>query len=155
MWRIYGHQWNILAEIRLITFCMQNELCDTFKGILIMKMFFRQNVTADPVVGYADADWAGDKNDRNSTSGYVFKVFGNTISCSTRRLSKQPFNYRGDVHYLISKCLRSYVASEFIARAWHKLWKTDNDIWRRNQSCIKIAEEPREHKRTKHICCQV
>ena len=28
------------------------------------------------ITGYSDADWAGDANDRKSTSGYLFMVSG-------------------------------------------------------------------------------
>lgn len=31
-------------------------------------------------VGHVDADWAGDKDTRISTTGYVFKLFGGAIS---------------------------------------------------------------------------
>ena len=31
-------------------------------------------------VGYSDADWAGDINDRKSTSGYLFKISGAPVS---------------------------------------------------------------------------
>lgn len=43
-------------------------------------MIYRQNTAADILVGYTDSDWAGDKNDRKSTSGYAHKRFGNTVS---------------------------------------------------------------------------
>jgi len=29
---------------------------------------------------YSDADWAGDKDDRKSTSGYLFKIAGGPVS---------------------------------------------------------------------------
>lgn len=32
------------------------------------------------LVGYSDADWGGDANDRKSTSGYVFKISGGAAS---------------------------------------------------------------------------
>ena len=39
------------------------------------------------IVGYADADWAGDVNTRKSTSGYVFQIGGSTISWMSKRQS--------------------------------------------------------------------
>lgn len=57
------------------------------KGTIDLKLVYKKNTDADVLIGYTDADWAGDKNDRKSTSGYVYKVFGNTVSWSSR---KQP-----------------------------------------------------------------
>jgi len=37
--------------------------------------------------GYADADWASDKNDRKSTSGYVFMLGGGITSWSSKKQS--------------------------------------------------------------------
>eukprot|EP00253_Pinus_taeda_P020452 PITA_20452 len=35
--------------------------------------------------GFVDADWAGDLDQRRSTSGYVFNLFGGTISWMSKR----------------------------------------------------------------------
>ena len=32
------------------------------------------------LIGYSDADWGGDINDRKSTSGYIFKINGGAVS---------------------------------------------------------------------------
>ena len=37
--------------------------------------------------GYSDADWAGDVNDRKSTSGYLFQIGGVTASWMSRKQS--------------------------------------------------------------------
>ena len=37
------------------------------------------------VEGYADADWAGDINDRKSTSGYLFKIGGGAVSWRSKK----------------------------------------------------------------------
>jgi hypothetical protein len=37
------------------------------------------------IVGYIDADFAGDTDDRKSTSGYVFLFFGTTVSWSSKK----------------------------------------------------------------------
>ena len=38
-------------------------------------------------VGYSDADWAGDVNDRKSTSGYLFQISGGPISWRSKKQS--------------------------------------------------------------------
>jgi len=42
-------------------------------------------LNAPAVVGYVDADWAGDASDRKSTSGYVFMLYGGAISWRSRK----------------------------------------------------------------------
>ena len=38
------------------------------------------------IIGYSDADWAGDLDTRRSTSGYVFQIGQSTVSwCSKRQ----------------------------------------------------------------------
>ena len=37
--------------------------------------------------GFVDADWAGDMYQRRSTSGYVFSLFGGTVSWKSKRQS--------------------------------------------------------------------
>lgn len=37
--------------------------------------------------GYSDADWAGDVNDRKSTSGYIFLFAGGPISWESKEQS--------------------------------------------------------------------
>ena len=37
------------------------------------------------LIGYVDADWAGDKTDRKSTSGYLFKLGEGVISWLSKK----------------------------------------------------------------------
>ena len=38
-----------------------------------------------PLVAYSDADWAGDVNDRKSTSGYIFQLSGAAVSWRSKK----------------------------------------------------------------------
>lgn len=54
------------------------------KGTANYKLTYRKN-NEDVLVGFADADWANDSVDRKSTSGYIFKVFGNVVNWGTKK----------------------------------------------------------------------
>lgn len=42
----------------------------------------------EKIVGYSDADWAGDKDTRQSTSGYIFSMYGGAISWRSSKKSR-------------------------------------------------------------------
>ncbi|KAL1203338.1 Retrovirus-related Pol polyprotein from transposon TNT 1-94 [Cardamine amara subsp. amara] len=109
----------------------------------------RNNAT--DIVGYCDADWAGDKSDRKSTTGYCTFVGGNLV---TWRSKKQK---------VVS---RSSAEAEYRAMAnttgelvWIKAFLKDLGIKSSapitlhcdNQAAIHIASNSVFHERTKHI----
>ena len=55
------------------------------KGTKTKCLEYKKYAVAEPLVGYADADWASDTVDRKSVSGYAFKVFGNLVSWSSKK----------------------------------------------------------------------
>ncbi|CAB4021584.1 Retrovirus-related Pol poly from transposon TNT 1-94, partial [Paramuricea clavata] len=55
------------------------------KGTLNYGLKFQANGNHHELVGYSDANWAGDVDTRRSTSGYVFKVANSTISWSSKK----------------------------------------------------------------------
>ncbi|XP_019451824.1 PREDICTED: uncharacterized protein LOC109353922 [Lupinus angustifolius] len=57
------------------------------KGTLCYGVLFpiqKQNCESG-FVGYSDSDWCGDKEDKRSTLGYLFTIFGAPISWSSRK----------------------------------------------------------------------
>ena len=48
-------------------------------------MYSNNDENDDTIIGYSDADWAGDANDRKSTSGYLFMMSGAPVSGKSKK----------------------------------------------------------------------
>jgi hypothetical protein len=102
-------------------------------------------------LGYSDADWAGDRNDRKSTSGYCFLMSNGVVSW---RSSKQNC-------VALSTAEAEYVALAGAAQeaVWLKQLLSDLNhdyddaltIFEDNQAAMCIAKNPGDHAKTKHI----
>ena len=102
------------------------------------------------LIGYADADWAGDITERKSTSGYVFKVCGALVSWRSKRQEV----------IALSSTEAEYIALSFAAQEllWLKAFLTDlgynqeeNLVHEDNQGAIALTRNPENYSRTKHI----
>ena len=103
------------------------------------------------LIGFADADWAGDLDTRCSTSGYVFQVGNATVSWNSKRQKT---------------VARSSTEAEYVAlsnAAQEAIWlrRLLNDlgvdassptvIYEDNNGAIELSTNAKNHKRTKHI----
>ena len=69
------------------------------KGTSSRELLFGKNDNLD-LLAYIDADWAGDRDDRKSTSGYFTLVGGNLVTWKTKKqkviaLSSVEAEFRG------------------------------------------------------------
>ncbi|KAL5769820.1 hypothetical protein ACOSP7_013974 [Xanthoceras sorbifolium] len=103
------------------------------------------------LVGYCDADYAGDHDTRRSTTGYMFTLGSGTISwCSKRQPTVS-----------LSTTEAEYRAAAMAAQESTWLIQLMNDLHQQvdyavplycdNQSAIRLAENPVFHARTKHV----
>lgn len=121
------------------------------QGSIDMKMEYQKHNEFDILLGYTDADWGGDRNDRKSTSGYVFKVFGNVVSWASRKQATISQSSTEAEYIALAHAINE---AKWIKSLLGEIGININipiTIFEDNQSCIRIAEEPREHKRMKHI----
>ena len=101
--------------------------------------------------GYSDADWAGNCDDRKSTTDYVFKMSGAAISWRSKKQSC----------VALSNAEAEYIALANTAQEAAWLKRLVNEICKKlvetivlyedNQSAIHIAKNPQFHGRIKHI----
>jgi len=112
--------------------------------------------------GYSDADWAGDIQDRKSTTGYLFLVSNGAVSWQARKQSIVALSTTEAEYVACSEACREAVA---LRRIYHDLRNIGRDytdnlppspfpptiILVDNQGAISLVENPRFHRRTKHI----
>ncbi|KAE8219279.1 hypothetical protein CF326_g8990 [Tilletia indica] len=114
-------------------------------------LWYPRNTSAPHLEGWVDADHAGDKDTRKSTTGYAFKVFGCLVSWGARR---QDIVATSTVH-------AEYVAMAEAARENAYLRTLLNDFRQPcphptplhgdNEGTLTLAKKPAFHQRTKHI----
>ena len=103
--------------------------------------------------GYSDSDWAGDLDDRRSTSGYIFKLSGAGISWKSKKqgsvaLSTAEAEYIALLGAVQEAIWIRQLVTELSGR--HKPTK-GTVIYKDNQSAISLAKNPQFHGRAKHI----
>ena len=113
-------------------------------------MFFSKN-SGHHVSGYINADWAGARNDGKSTSGYFMFVGGNLVTWRSKKQklvsrSSAEAEFRGMVHGVckllwIKRILRDLGIG--VISPMQLYWD--------NQAAVKIANNPVQHDRTKHV----
>lgn len=77
------------------------------KGTLEYGLLFPTKIREEKadLIGYLDAYWCGDRNDRESTAGYVFKLGDGPISWCSKK----------DPIVALSSCEAKYVAASISA----------------------------------------
>ena len=103
------------------------------------------------LVGYSDSDWAGDLDDRKSTTGFVFYLGNVAFTWSSK---KQPI-------VTLSTCEAEYVAAT--SCVCHAIWlrrllkellmpqEEATEIYVDNKSALALVKNPVFHDRSKHI----
>ena len=106
------------------------------------------------LVGFSDSDWAGDKKDMKSTTGYTFILSGAAISWNSK---KQPTVAKSttEAEYMAL----SMAASEavWLKGQLHELAPRTHEtvkICCDNKGAIDLARNPEYRPRTKHISIQ-
>lgn len=149
---------NILSRYQS---CASQDLWNAIKrvlryiqGTLKMSLVFTKNKNCNVITGFVDSDWAGDKADRKSTGGFVFKLFNCSIAWVTK---KQP------------TVALSSTEAEFVALSlatseacWlvnlYKFFSGVDTIailYEDNMSVIGLCKNPQFHHKLKHMDIKV
>jgi hypothetical protein len=124
------------------------------QGTLQMKLQFGATPSKE-VLGYRDADWGGDLEDRRSTTGFVFMIGGAAISWSSKRqptiaLSTTEAEYMANTQAIKETIGITKLMMDLGYMEKKKVMVIQCD----NQGAISLTKNPTHHARTKHIDVQ-
>ena len=103
------------------------------------------------LTGYCDADWAGDLDNRRSTTGYIFVIGGVPVSWKSKRQQTVALSTAEAEYMALSDASREVTWLRRILLNFDCEQSVPTIIFDDNQGCIALAKNPVEHERTKHI----
>ena len=104
--------------------------------------------------GYCDADWAGDVQERRSTTGYVFFVGKGVVSWNCRKQPTIALSTTEAEYMATSQCTKEAIWIRKLMEDVGYVQEEAMPIMCDNQGCIALAKNPKHHSRTKHIDVQ-
>ena len=105
------------------------------------------------LMGYSDSDWAGDLDDRKSTSGYVFLLSGAAVSWRSKKQSCVALSTAEAEYMALASAAQESVWMERLVSSIITGIDTSKGIviFEDNQSAIGMSEHQSYHGRTKHV----
>ena len=103
------------------------------------------------LIGYTDADYAGDKISRKSTTGTVFLVNGKPVSWCSQKQPCVSLSSTESEYMAVSSGGREAVWLRSLLKELNFPQLCATPILVDNQSAIRLVENPEMHSRTKHI----
>ncbi|CAL9022395.1 unnamed protein product, partial [Prunus brigantina] len=100
---------------------------------------------------YTDADWAGDPNDRRSTSGYVVFLGRNPISWGAKKQTTVSRSSTEAEYRSLANSACELVWLKQLLQEIHITLRKPPVIWCDNISAIALAHNPVFHSKTRHM----
>ena len=103
------------------------------------------------LVGFSDADWAGDIDTRRSTSGYAYQIGSSTVSWSSRKQATVAKSSTEAEYVALSSATQEGIWLRRLLSGLKEDMSTPTTIYEDNQGAIDLSKNPKHHERTKHI----
>lgn len=123
------------------------------RGTSTYGLCYQSNVP-DPdftLMGYADADWAGDMETRKSLSAYCFLLSSAVVNWSSKKQSSVALSSTEAEYKALTDAAKEAEWEQSFLAGLHFSQPQPTTIFCDNQSTIALVGNPRFHARTKHI----
>ena len=120
------------------------------KGTVSLGLSYKK--CADGILtGYSDADWAGDVDDRHSTSGNVFSLARGAVSWLSKKQATVALSTAEAEYVALSTATQEAIWLRRLLTDVGEPLEEPIVIHEDNQGAIAMAKNPVGHARTKHI----
>ena len=120
------------------------------KGTLNYGLVYRKR-SLTGVIGYSDSDFAGDQDDRKSTSGYIFQIGNTAISWKSKKQTSTALSTAEAEYIALSQAAQEAIWLRQLSSDLKCLIVNPTVLYEDNQAAICIAKNPQSHGRSKHI----
>ena len=120
------------------------------KCTVCLGLLYRKDGSSD-CIGYCDADWAGDTDDRKSMSGYMFQISGAAISWRSKKQSCVALSIAEAEYIALASAAQEAIWMRQLLTDLRNPLREPTRIFEDNQSAICLAKNPQFHGRAKHI----
>ena len=103
-------------------------------------------------LGYADADWGGDLESRQSTTGYIFTLFGGPVAWRSKRQQTVALSTMEAEYMASTEAARQAIwIRQLLEDLGFGLGSAPLPIFNDNNGAISLAKDNVHHERAKHI----
>ena len=103
------------------------------------------------LIGFADANWAGNVDTRCSTTGYIFFLNSGVISWNSKRQTTVATSSTESKYMSLYSATQEAIWLRLLLKDLNYTDQEVTTIYQDNQGCIALAKNPVYHARTKHI----
>ena len=151
---------DIAAATGILAQHMSNPSTEHWSGVKRMLRYLKGTMNyglrysddgSNQLVGFSDADWAGDLDTRRSTSGYTFYIGKSLVSWSSRRQSTVARSSTEAEYVALSSASQEAIWLRRLMRDISFQEVPPTLIHEDNQGAIDLSKNAKHHDRTKHI----
>ena len=151
---------DISAAVGVLSQYMSSPSTDHWSGVKRILRYIQGTINyglcflcenKNELIGFSDADWAGDLDTRRSTSGFTFFIGNALISWSSRKQITVAKSSTEAEYVALSCATQEAIWLRRLLNEIHFITDLPTIINEDNQGAIELSRNPKHHNRVKHI----
>lgn len=121
------------------------------QGTKTYELLYSRSESDGNLVGFSDADWAGDPNNRKSTSGCAYVMNGAVVSWKSSKQTCVALSTAEAEYVALASATQESTWIRKLLNDLHHKPEGPTVLYDDNQAAIAISQNSQTHRKTKHI----